>query len=77
MIPIAEAIVGGILLSALSTSIGIAMGKDGKLSKEDFQRICAERQNACTQNMCAELRHIKEEQNEMKSDIKELLKRVN
>lgn len=77
MIPIAEAVVGGVLLSALSTSIGLAIGKGSKLSKEDFHRICTERQSACTQNMCSELKHIKEEQNEMRSDIKELLKRVN
>lgn len=77
MIPIVEALVVGVLLSALSTSIGLAIGKSGKLSKEDFQQICTERQNACAQNMCSELKHIKEEQNEMKKDIKELLKRVN
>jgi hypothetical protein len=77
MIPVTEAIVGGVLLSALSTVTGIALGGRNKLSKEDFQRICSERQSACTHNMCIELKHIKDEQAEMKRDIKELLKRVN
>lgn len=75
MVPVAEAIVYGVLLSALSTVSGIALGGRNKISKEDFQRICVERQASCTASMYLELKHIKEEQTEMRSDVKELLKR--
>jgi hypothetical protein len=72
-----EKVLSGSVIASISALGGFLLGGRNKISKEDFQRICNERQSACTHNMCIELKHIKEEQSEMKKDVKELLKRVN
>jgi len=71
-----ETILGGTVIGVVSSALGIFIGGKGKLPKEDFQRICNERQNSCSTHICSEIGHMKESQKEMKVDIKEILKRV-
>lgn len=62
----------GIIIAAFSTLAGVVIGKTGKVSKEQ----CEDKRTSCNKFVCAELKHIKDEQKEMKNDIKELLNRT-
>jgi len=67
-----EGISIGIIVALFSGILGILIGGAGKVSKE----TCNNKRNSCNTIVCNELKHIKEEQKEMKLDIKELLKRI-
>ena len=74
-----DAILIGIIVAAFSALAGIAVGKLGKISREE----CESKRGSCTALICSELKHIKEEQvtvrneqKELKVDIKEILKYV-
>lgn len=61
-----EQIMTGIIIAVISTIIGKIWGEGGKVSKSQ----CIERQTSCTNNMCTALESIKENQREMKEDVR-------
>ena len=65
-----EDIIKGIILAIIGTLIGIAVGGRNKMSRLE----CRERQQSCTLHVCSEIGHLREEQKEIKTDIKDILK---
>lgn len=76
MTPI-EYILSGIAVALFAGLLGYIVGDKNKISGKKFDNICKERQASCSTHICSELEHIKEDQKDMKKDIKELLRRIN
>lgn len=69
-----DLIVSGIAVGSFTGLLGYVIGSKDKLSTGNFNKICCERQAACANLVTAELDHIKNDQKEMKADIKTILK---
>lgn len=69
-----DTIFGGIAVSSFATLLGYIIGSKGKMSVEDFDKHCKERQESCNAKVCIELGHLRNDLKEMKLDIKEILK---
>jgi hypothetical protein len=64
-----EQILSGVVLA-------LGGGLVGRISGiSTFNKICKERQSACTTHMCSEITDIKETQKTIQDDIKKLLQR--
>ena len=67
----ATVVLGGITVAVISSAVTRAVTDKRKV--DDNQ--CKERREGCSHHLCAELEHIKKDQEEMKADIKRLLDR--
>lgn len=72
-----ETTIGGIIVALFGALIGMIFGNRGKVSKDEFDKICKERQTSCTQHICSEIQHVRESQKEMKEDQKEVKSGIN
>lgn len=66
-----ETILGGMVVTIAGAIVGKVLGSKNKVTDEQ----CKERHAACVTNLCLKLDNLEKAQTEMKSDIKELLKR--
>lgn len=71
MISTGETVLGGIVVAVTGMLVGRVLNGKNKVTDDQ----CKERHEACITNVCIKLDHLKEEQAEMRNDIKELLKR--
>jgi len=71
-----EQVFGGIIIAVGGTGLGGLIFGKNKLTKEEFQELCSERQHHCTALMCVELKHLRESQEEVKRDMKAVLKKI-
>ena len=68
---VSETVLGSLIVVFVSGVAGRFLGGKGRVSENE----CEERRDACSSKMCIILEQIKNEQGEMKKDIKDLLKR--
>lgn len=67
-----ESILSGIIIALVALIFGKLWGEKGKLTEEQ----CLQRQKSCSTVFCHDLTMIKDDQREMKDDIKEIKKYI-